>query len=180
MRIAATFLLVVLVGACAPAPSPSADVPAQPVSAAANDGPYRLTFELPRSTWSTAEVIEGKATLALTQGDLQELGGSGGGVIAFGFREIGGTRSMGPAMQGDCATHELRADRPITSPITKSGGWSADDEHAAFYQAFFATSGVTLPAGQWEITAMATFIEGAGCAGRSVELSAPITITVAD
>jgi hypothetical protein len=67
---------------------------------------------------------------------------------------------------------------PLSSRLTKSGGFTAEDPDAAFYQAFFADPVVRLPAGEWRITAVASFTEGEGCTGKAVMLKVPITITV--
>jgi hypothetical protein len=59
----------------------------------------------------------------------------------------------------------------------KSGGFAAEDPDAAFYRTFFADPLVRLPAGTWEITAVADFSEGA-CDGAHHTLRAPITVTI--
>lgn len=142
------------------------------------DGPFRLTFSLAKTTWSAGESIDGRAALSVADGGPTEISGSGGGVIHFGFREVGGVRQIGPAMTSDCAAHRLEPAMPIDVPIVKSGGWTAEDPDAAFYQAFFADPLVHLPPGDWEITAIASFIDGPGCSGDSRTLNAPITIRV--
>ena len=81
-------------------------------------------------------------------------------------------------MTADCAPYRLEPGRPLTSAITKSGGYSADDPNAAFYRAFLADPVVSLPAGDWRITAGASLVEGEGCSGASRNLSAPITVHV--
>jgi hypothetical protein len=167
-----------LVGACESPPDPSAlEAPAR---AETVDGRFGLAFELPRTTWSSREAVEGQAALILLGNGRTEIGASGGGPIAFSIIEVGGTRIMGAASNDDCATHVLSAAEPITSRITKSGGWSEDDPNAAFYEAFFADPALHLPPGTWDVTAVATFIEGRGCAGASHDLSATVRITVTD
>ena len=168
-------LLVVACGS--PADPSTLDAPAR---SEAVDGRFGLAFELPRTTWTTREAVEGQAALLLLGNGRTEIGASGAGPIAFSIIEVGGARAMGAASTADCATHVLSATEPITSRITKSGGWSEDDPNAAFYEAFFADPALHLPPGTWDITAVATFIEGRGCAGASHDLSATIRITVTD
>ena len=60
--------------------------------------------------------------------------------------------------------------------IVKSGGFSADDPDAAFYRAFFSEPLVRLPAGRWEIAAVASFVVGDRRPEHS--LRASITVTV--
>jgi hypothetical protein len=167
-----------LVGACGSPDGPSPlDAPAR---SEAVDGRFGLVFELPRTTWTTRDAIEGQAALLLLGDGRTVIGASGAGPIAFSIVEVGGTRTMDAASTADCATHVLSAAEPITSRITKSGGWSQDDPNAAFYEAFFADPTLHLPPGTWDITALATFIEGRGCAGASHDVSATIRITVTD
>ena len=79
----------------------------------------------------------------------------------------------------DCAIHVLATDRPILSPITKSGGYSDDQPDAPFYRAFFADRLVHLPTGEWDITAVAEFAEGE-CGGPAHALAAPIRVRVTE
>lgn len=127
------------------------------------DGRFRLTFTLPRTTWSTDEGIQGEATLALTDGGLVELGVAGNGPIEFIFKEVDGDRNIGPAWDTACASAQLGADSPIVRSIRKSGGYSDDQPDAAFYRSFFADPLVRLPAGDWDITAIAEFMDGRDC-----------------
>jgi hypothetical protein len=170
-----------ILGACVGS-SPS--VPAATQSAGhavvASDvqGAFQLTFELPRTTFHVGEAIEGRATLGVAGGDPVAFGSSGGGPFVFDFAEVDGRRRVGGAMTADCAPYRLEPGRPMTSAITKSGGFSDDDPDAAFYRAFLHDTPVSLPAGDWRITAGATFVEGQGCSGVSRDLAAPIVVHV--
>lgn len=144
------------------------------------EGPYRLTFVVANTILAANEPIEGEAQLELRLGELAKLSGSGGGPLAFEFVEVAGDRRVIPAWTADCAVHELRAGQPMTSAIKKSGSWSDDGPNADFYRAFFQGPDVRLPAGDWEITAIALFAEGLGCGGRSQELRTPIRVTVVE
>jgi hypothetical protein len=68
----------------------------------------------------------------------------------------------------------------MVSPIKKSGGYSDSQPDAAFYRAFFADPLVRLPAGEWDITAIAVFTEGLGCQGVSHSMSATIRVVVTE
>lgn len=150
---------------------PAASAPTEPssspvpVSGTAEqvEGPFRLTLTLPRTTWSSGEAITGEAALALVDGDLAELGVAGNGPLEFMFQEVGGPREIGPAWDTVCASAQLAADSPITRPIRKSGGYSTDEPDADFYRSFFADPLVRLPAGDWDISAIAEFIDGRDC-----------------
>ncbi|CAN5795639.1 hypothetical protein BH24CHL6_BH24CHL6_06510 [soil metagenome] len=168
--------------ACA-APSPSTletDPPERARPARAQDlgQPFRLVFELPSTSWRAGDSVEGQATLELLEGDSAVFSGSGGGPLGFEFVEIDGRRRMSPVWTGDCAVHQLDAASPLVSPITKSGGFSADDPDAQFYRDFFDRPDVQLTPGEWEISAVAVFREGHGCTGREHMLRASIRVDI--
>lgn len=178
-RFLAGALLVFVAAACSATPTPEpTETNAPPARAEDVEGPFRLVFELPKTTWQAGEAIEGQAGLSLVGAGAAEVGGSGLGLLGFGFLEVGGRRHVEPAWTTDCVQYRLEAGRPILSPITKSGGFSADDPNAAFYRTFFADPRVRLPAGDWQIIAVASFVDGRGCAGQSYLLRAPILVHV--
>ena len=180
-RLAPFALLAALaVAACGANPVPSLvaeALPQGPPIASDVNGRFRLDFVLPKRTYTAGEPIDGLATLSVLGPGVGKVGASGGGPIAFGIAEVDGRRAMGPASTADCQVFPIGDGQPITSGIVKSGGWSAEDPDAAFYEAFFRDAGVRLPVGTWDITAMATFGEG-DCAANPLELSAPIRIEV--
>ena len=125
--------------------------------AEATDGPYTLTFDLPRTTWSASEAIEGTASRAVAA-DV-EVGGSGEGLLGFQYGEIGGLgRHMEWVVTADCQPYQLIAGQPINSGLTKDSGYSPTASGADFYASFFADPAVHLPAGDWTITARAAII----------------------
>ncbi|HET9519915.1 MAG TPA: hypothetical protein VFO73_02595 [Candidatus Limnocylindrales bacterium] len=175
MRRLAILCLLVLSACATDPPAPGAEVVA---AAADTSGPFRLTFVLPRAFWTEADSITGEATLALVDGTARPIWGSGHGVIGFAFKEVGGTREMGPAWNLDCGKHSLMPDQPLVSAMVKSGGFGNDEPDAAFYRAFFRDPLVHLPAGTWDITAIADFLDGPSCSGAHHEMSATIRIDV--
>ena len=90
------------------------------------------------------------------------------------------TGPWGPAWRADCAPHDISTDHPLTSAITKSGGWSGEEPNAAFYRSFFADPIVRLPVGDWDITAIAQFVDGEGCPGAAHELQATLRLRISD
>ena len=172
---AAILIAIVAVSACGSTPPQVADILGR---AEATDGPFRLEFVVPKSTWRADEQIVGQASLSFAgQGGI-DLGGSSGGLIGFGVSEVGGTRHMGVAADAACFSRRLEAGRPMVSGLMKSGGFSGDDPNAAFYRAFFADKGYHLPAGTWEIAAVASFVEGRDCRGASHTITARLRIRV--
>ncbi len=171
----------IVLGACAEQTPPSPVSSSVDVAQRASDvqGAFQLTFELPRTTYRAGEAIEGQATLGVVGGSAVAFGSSGGGPFVFDVAEVGGLRRVGGAMTADCAPYRLEPGRPMVSAIIKSGGYSADDPEAAFAQAFLdGNPVVSLPAGDWRITAGASLVEGEGCSGASRSLAAPIVIHV--
>jgi hypothetical protein len=149
-----------------PAPSPT---PARASSAA---GSYELTLSLPSSTWTTDQAITGTATLSLTSGHSAELMGSST-VLNFQYSEVGGTRHTDPIWDAVCEGHQLLATTPLTSPLGKTGA-ATDDFNAAFLPG----SDIHLPAGRWDITALADFSDTPGCGPPTVQLRATVEVTV--
>ena len=150
-------------------------------SAQTADGDFRLTISAPRTVWRTDEVIELGATLEYF-GTPREttLRGSGSGPVVFSLVELTGERRMGAAYTSDCATHVIGVDDPIVTPYQKSGGYSADEPDAAFWEAFFADPELHLPPGQWRVTAEALFDDGPDCTANPVQLSASIVLTITE
>ena len=177
-RLLALALCLALAGCGADATRPTPAPTFESQRAGDLDGPFQLVFELPRTRWKADEPIDGVASLAVIDGVGADLGGSGGGVFVFDFAEMNGTRHVGGASTADCAPYRLEVGKPMTSHITKSGGFDGNDPNAAFYRAFLADPIVRLPAGDWTITVVASFVEGKGCSGASRNLSAPILIHV--
>lgn len=145
------------------------------------EGPFQLLLEMPRDTWGTDEAFDGLATLALVRGSGLDLGGSGGGVIQFEFAEVNGSRDVLPVSTSDCGPYRIEPATPITSSIRsthRSVGFTADDPNADFYRSFVADPIPHLPAGDWRITAIATFIEGQRCSGQSHTMRASVLVHV--
>jgi hypothetical protein len=172
-------LCLVVAGCSATTPTPAAPTPVPtPAQATATQGRYQLVFELPKTDWRASDSITGLATLSLIGSGGVDFGSSGSGPIGFGFDEVGGSRQMGPAWTADCTSRRLDAGQPKTSQITKSGGFIGEDPNVDFYRSFFADPLVHLPAGDWTITAVASFVEGTLCSGASYTLKAAILVHV--
>jgi hypothetical protein len=171
--------LTVLLAACSSAPV--APTPAPSVSGAhAGDlqAPYLLTLELPTATWKADQPITGVATLALVQGNGVDLGAAAGGPFGFEFASLDGIHKIEPVSDAVCAPYRLEAGKPLTSPIRKSGGFYPEQPDFEFNRAFLTRPDIRLPAGDWNITAVASFIEGQGCSGLSRTIRTTIQVHV--
>ena len=181
--------VVSLVAACGPGTGPTASgsslAPSptgssiEPIGGVGAAGPFRLALELPKATWQTDQPITGVATLSIIGLEGHVLSGSGGGLIVFDYRELGGRRHVEPVSTADCVPHAIGPADPIVEPLGKSGGFDGADPDATFYRAFLQGPDVRLPPGAWRITAIATFIDDAGCDGQRYSFEVPVTVTVA-
>lgn len=177
-QLLAAALCLVVVGCSGGASQTSAT----PASAQATDtqGKYRLVFELPRTDWQTSDSITGQATLSLIGSGSSDFGASGEGPFAFGFDEVDGNRHVGWSMTSDCKNYHLDAGQPMSSPIKKSGGYSADAAPYDFNRWFMTDPLVHLPAGDWTITAIASLVDGSGCSGAYYTLKTTVVVHVTD
>ena len=149
--------LVGTVAACAGPGPPSAYRPSSPPTARALVDDFLLEIASPRDTWQAGEPISVTASLTYLGTGATTVIGAGSGPIAFGVREVGGTREMAALLTYDAVPHRIGPE-PYLVEYRKSGGWSpGDDPNEAFYEEFFADPEFRLPPGSWEITAWARF-----------------------
>jgi hypothetical protein len=172
-----------LVAGCA-APAATAAPPAGPLAtappAAEVDGLFRLELALPRTEWRAGEAITGTATLSYAGAAPTTVYGSGSGVIAFSYAEVGGSRRVEPVWTADCAPHPLGPAAPITAGLYGSGVVSGTEPDADFLRSFLASDPgvVRLPAGTWDVSAVTMFLDGEGCSGANHEMTATVRIEV--
>ena len=179
MRPLIAMALCLIVAACGSAAgSPSASV-VPGVRAAQLQAPYVVTLDLSRDTWKAGEPITGAATLSLVQSAGVDLGGSGGGLLFFEYTEVNGTRHVEPAMTDDCRAYRLEGGTPMTAALSHSGGFYPEQPDFEFNRAFLTAPDVRLPAGDWEISAVASFVEGKDCSGASRTIKSTVTVHVA-
>ena len=169
-RFLASALCTLVVGCGAGATTPVASG-----HAVASNSRFQLDFSLPRTDWSTTDSITGEATLSFLGSGSVSISGSE--FIWYEFDEVGGTRHVTPIDDLICTYRDLSAQKPITSGITKSGGWLPDDPNAGFFQSFFANPQVRLPVGDWTITAISSFSEGS-CGDSVQTLRASVVVHV--
>ena len=174
-----TVIALAALAACGPAPTPAPSSAAEPVIAADEEGLFRLELELPKATYAAGEPIEGVARLRYGGQGAVEVAGAAGGLIGFSLVDVDGPRDVGGGQDAACAPYGLDPANPITTALTKSGGYSPDDPADDFIEAFLSDPIYRLPAGTWEIQAWTNFL-GQGCALPATELSASVRITVTD
>jgi hypothetical protein len=149
-------------------------------TAATTDGPFRFELVLPRLDWRTGDVISGSAILSLLDGPATTLYGASQALIVFSYDEVGGNRHSGYVSTADCGPYPIDVADPINRPLAKSGGAIAGSEpDAAWLRSFLTDPQIELPAGTWDITAIATFSDGTPCSGTSHTMQVTLRITVA-
>ena len=174
-----TIAAVAALAGCNPAPSLEPSSAVEPVIAADEDGLFRLELELPKATYAAGEPIEGVARLRYGGQGGVEVAGPAGGLIGFSLVDVDGPRDVGGGQDAACAPYGLDPANPITTALTKSGGYSPDDPADDFIEAFLKDPVYRLPAGTWEIQAWTNFL-GQGCTPPVTELSTSVRITVTD
>lgn len=148
-------------------------------SASTTDEPFRLELVLSRLNWTTGEPISGTAILGFDGSAPTTIYGSGS-VLGFAYAEVGGTRKVGPVWTADCGPHALDPATPISEDLSKSGAIPNDGPDADFLRSFLTGPDVRLPAGTWDITALAIFTEGEGCVGGEHSMNTTVRVTVGD
>ena len=68
----------------------------------------------------------------------------------------------------------------MSKPLSKSGAFSDDDPDVAFLRSFLTAPDVRLPAGTWDVTALAQFTEGGMCGAGGHSMAATVRVTVTD
>ncbi len=170
--------VALLAAACGPGSTTPADVTPDPQTATALAGRFEVRFTVNRTTLRTGDTISGTAELWLKAGGSGVLSGSSD-LFGFEFVEVGGqNRAVLPVVSSDCSPHQVGADRPLTSPIVKSGGVPDGNANADFVRRFLEGPDIHLPAGTWDISAVAGFVDGRACSGMGHAIRATVRVTV--
>jgi len=175
---AAAFLLA----ACVAAPS-AVPTPSTPELAAGTVTEQGITLAVAArpAVVPAGQPIEVEATLTHDGPEPLVVSGSGSGIVFFSVTRLEDGLSSGPpAMEGDCARHELRAGEPLVVPFSKSGGYGPDDPNAEFMELYFADPDLTLPAGSWRIDVTVSGQLGEGCEGEPLGHEISLVVTVTD
>lgn len=147
-------------------------------SSVAIDGSYRLELVLPRLTWNAGDPISGTAILSLTDGQPAKVAGAAA-LIGFAYDEVGGVRHVAPIWDQSCVLYPLDPATPQSVALDKSGAVQGNEPDADFLRTFLADPEIHLPAGTWDISAIASFSE-TGCAGPNKTMTATVRIHVAE
>ena len=177
-NVLARLAIAAIVIGCGPSTTTPADVTPDPQTVSAPDGRFEVRFTVDRTTLRTGDNITGRAELWLRAGGSGALSGSSD-IFAFEFVEVGGqNRAIAPVVSSDCSPHQVGSDNPLTSPIVKSGNVIPGNANADFTRQFLEGPEVHLPAGTWDITAIAGFVDGRSCTGLAHSIRATVRVTV--
>lgn len=162
---------------CGTSNTTGADVTPDPQTASAIDGRFEVRLTVNRTTLKPGDNVAGTAELWLKAGGSGVLSGSSQ-LFSFEFVEVGGQqRSVVPVLDSDCSPHQLGTETPLTSPIYKSGA-PGDGANGDFVRQFLQGDTINLPAGTWDITAVAGFSEGRSCGGLPHRIRSTVRVTV--
>lgn len=150
-----------------------------PVMEEDSDDSFRLTLEVDQDRYRAGQEIAAMATLTyLGPGDtIVARGSSNPGLIGFAVEGDDPRIRITPAFTTDCAPHEMTRGVAVEYPFAKSGGYSPDEPLASFYEAYFDSSDLRLPAGTWTITAGGSWYVG-DCGDELHQLSASVTVVI--
>ena len=164
--------------ACGSSTTTPNDVAPDPITASAIDGRFEVRFTVDRTTLRIGDRIAGTAELWLKAGGSGVISGSSD-LFGFEFVEVGGQqRAVEPVLSSDCSPHQIGSDHPLTSAIAKTGAVQDGSANAEFVRKFLDGPEIHLPAGQWDITAIAGFIDGRACSGLPHTIRATVRVTV--
>lgn len=156
--------------------------PVEPPAArteAARDG-FRLVFEMDSTTVPAGAPIRGWATLELVETETRvvDVVVPANGPFGFRLQEVGGPRQEDPLWATECDyNYGLGPASPLLAPLRKSGWFDPSDPDADLRE-FLEGREMVLPAGEWDITAVALFDRGFDCDGPEQRLEATIRVTV--
>jgi hypothetical protein len=164
--------LILGLAACAPAPGGDAGGSAATVTG----GDFVLTITADKSVYQADEVIACEARLKYT-GTEETTVYSSSPLVAFGIE--GGLFDGGFAREDMLMRTAFAPGEEQTLPFQKSGGWSADDPNADYYEAFYADSALVLPPGEYTLSAVMEYATDENdVVGTQQTLIASLNITV--
>lgn len=161
-----------------PIASPAGSPVISSVEAAVPEGNLRLTLISARPSYAANEPIDVNAELAYLGPQASvNVAGSGDGLLFFSLKQLDGHLEMGYGATDDCRPYRLEQAKPLTTPYLKSGGFGNGDADAPFWRQFFADPVFRLPAGQWQVTVLATYV-GPGCTLPTRTTTTSITLDI--
>ena len=151
-----------------------------PINSEDADESFRLMLDADQDRYRAGQQIDVMATLTyLGPADaVTARGSSHPGLIGFAVDKEESPIAVAPAFTTDCGVHEMVRGAAVDYPFAKSGGYSPDEPLAPFYEAYFESEELRLPAGTWTISAAGSWYTGDDCGDELHSLSASVTVVV--
>jgi hypothetical protein len=172
---AMTAALAIVVVALALRPATPSIGTAGPVTAAADDGMFRLELTTPRDVYGPGDAITPVAQVTYLGPERTITVQHTHSQLVFQVDEVGGKRQMEGGSRFSCESTNLVKGEPLLVPFGKSG--SPDDPAKGFDLAWYTDSRLSLPVGTWRITVNMDFSVG-GCGGVDHVLRVSNTVRV--
>ncbi len=145
--------------------------------ASVSDGVFSLSVVTDKSEYAAGEAVSCHAILEYV-GDANSITIYSGDPLVY-FTVTGGRFTGDYAISDVLMSTTFRKNEPVQFDFAKSGGYSADDEDAAFWESWYAEPQLVLPAGEYTISATADgFFDENDYAGTKYTLTASRKITV--
>ena len=173
---AMTAALAIVVVALALRPATSGIGVSGPVTAAAEDGMFRLELTTPRAMYERGYAIEPVARVTYLGPESAITVNHSHSQLGFQVEEVNGTRRMEGGSRLSCESTNLVKGEPLDVPFSKSGS-PTDDPTQGFDQAWYRDPTLTLPIGTWRITVNLRFSVG-GCGNGDHVLRVSNTVRV--
>jgi hypothetical protein len=149
-----------------------------PVTAAAEDGMFRLELTTPRDTYEPGYAIAPVARVTYLGPDAAIAVNHSHSQLGFQVEEVGGTRRMEGGSRLSCETTNLVKGQPLDVPFGKSGS-PTNDPGSGFDQAWYEDPTLTLPIGKWRIAVNMDFSVGDCGIGHVLRVSNVIHVVAA-
>lgn len=153
-------------------------VSGEPRSATDGGENFSLTISSSKDRYRAGELIDISAELTNVGPDPVLEGSGSGTLVGFGLESVDGRIKVEPLFTADCARHRFVRGEPDRYPFVKSGSSPDGDPMADFYDAYFSSRELRLPAGTWTISAQTTVYPTGLCDRSPDRLLASVTIEV--
>lgn len=157
-----------------PYPRPAIGIAGVPASSEVEGGGFRLTVWADQQAYAAGQAIKVRATLTYIGPRASvTVAAPASGIVTFSVAGYDPPIRMSGGSTSNCSPYTFTRGVPQEVAFSKSGGFSADDPAASFYQAYYADPVLRLPASTWTITARAL-----SCPGDRIDLSATVKLLV--
>ena len=142
-----------------------------------DDSVFKLSIHTDKNEYTAGESVSCYATLEYV-GEADSITIYSGDPLVY-FTIQGGKFTGDYAISDVLMSTTFKKNEPVRFDFAKSGGYSADDADAAFWESWYAEPELVLPAGEYTISATVDgFFDENDYAGSKYTLTAAQTISV--